>query len=100
VLFELCTNSVKHAGATNIAVCVRVIDDTLRGPCLEIRFEDDGSVTVVTSNGSGLGHRSVERRMKELGGSQELEHAYGQGWRYRLVIPLTRLGGTGLAASN
>lgn len=94
VLFELCTNAIKHSAASRVTVRMRLIDEPGRGRCLEIGFEDNGNRGVQAANGSGLGQRSVERRVEELGGSHELVRAQGQGWRYRFVLPLARLEGT------
>ena len=93
ILFELCTNAIKHSGAARVSVCSRAIDDPQCGSSLEIEFVDNGHASSEATLGDGLGRRSVERRVKELRGYCELHRVQGNGWRYRLVLPLSAMDG-------
>ncbi|MEZ5646098.1 MAG: hypothetical protein R3E94_03675 [Burkholderiaceae bacterium] len=95
ILFELCTNAIKHSGAARVSICCSQIEDPQCGSSLEIDFVDNGhaspEASFDASTGGGLGRRSVERRVKELNGYCELHRVQGNGWRYRLVVPLAAM---------
>lgn len=89
---ELLTNVVKHARATRVSVRFDYTGDALR-----ITVADDGrglaaSETKRTpSDEGGFGLFSVRERVRDLGGTLEIESAPGKGCTVRMSLPLERL---------
>ena len=89
---ELLTNVVKHAQATRVSVRFDCIGDAFR-----ITVADDGrglaaSETMRTpSDEGGFGLFSVRERVRDLGGTLEIESAPGKGCTVRMTLPLERL---------
>lgn len=88
LVFELCTNVIKHAEASNVTVVVDVEGHPDAQARLRIRFEDDGHSARQGVVESGTGRRSLLRRVQELEGSHEETFESEQGWKHCIAIPL------------
>lgn len=95
LLFELCTNVIKHAGASEVSVACDLLTRESVPRELFIEFSDDGLRSEHPAK-PGVGSRSIDRRVAALGGVCALDIRAGGGWRYQLHLPLSRL----LAASD
>jgi signal transduction histidine kinase len=85
VIREGVMNIAKHAHASNAAVLLRVAGRQVRGA-----VEDDGvgfDAEHRAPNGT-LGLRSMEERIRKLGGSFDVQAGVGQGTRLSFTIPL------------
>jgi signal transduction histidine kinase len=91
LIFELCTNVIKHARAENVRFTASLGHLPGVGEILHVLFEDDGAGMVNAVSSSGTGQRSVLRRVAELGGTYEHIAASGSGWKHRLTIPVRSL---------
>ena len=82
---ELLTNALKHARASKIVVSVLLNDDFL-----DLRIMDDGKGFEWTdsTNGKGLGLKSVQKRVEALGGSLIPQTGPGKGTSYHIKIPM------------
>ena len=87
---ELTMNTVKHAKAGKVAVCLEVSEGALR-----ITVEDDGvgfDPEAAASRPGGeasFGLFSVHERMADMGGSLEIVSDPGEGCRATLIAPLS-----------
>jgi signal transduction histidine kinase len=77
---EIVTNAVKHAGAANLWIAIRVHDGVL-----ELTAHDDGSGA--SSLGPGQGLSGMRQRLEEMGGALDLETSPGAGFRLRATLP-------------
>lgn len=91
LIFELCTNVIKHAKATSVTVVVDLDESRADGARLQLCFEDDGQHVPGGVVVHGTGHSSVLRRVRELEGSHEQAPDMGRGWRHIVSIPTRRL---------
>lgn len=85
IIREGVMNIAKHAHASKAAVLLRVADRQIRGA-----VEDDGvgfDAEHRASNGT-LGLRSMEERVRKLGGSFDVQAGVGKGTRLSFTIPL------------
>lgn len=88
---ELLVNVVKHAGATQVKVTVRRIDENI-----SIHVADDGtgfnaskrSYHIAEARGFGL--FSIRERLHSLGGHMDVRSQVGRGARIILLAPLRR----------
>jgi signal transduction histidine kinase len=93
---ELLTNVVKHARARSVTVTLERKDGSIRAS-----VEDDGTGFDVGQvyDGSymkcGFGLFSVRERLKNIGGSLDIESAPGSSTRITLTIPLEKKRETG-----
>ncbi|MGD8615188.1 MAG: PAS domain S-box protein [Gammaproteobacteria bacterium] len=86
---ELLLNVVKHAHATRVTVSLQrkegvveiVVPDNGKGL-------SDGSIPAQESCSCGFGLRSIQERMRHLGGSLTIESRPGQGVKACLTVPL------------
>lgn len=85
LVFELTTNVLKHAKATQVEVLVR--DDATGG--LHLTFADNGIGFNAVAHKLGIGLRSIHGRAEEMGAKLErLPSTAGMlGTRYRLSLP-------------
>lgn len=86
VIKEALTNALKHAGAREVHVQVRVIDDTL-----EIRVQDDGKgFTNNTTPEEGTRHGLVNMRSRAeaIGGTLNIQSERGKGTAITLRVKL------------
>lgn len=77
---EIATNTVRHAGATRLAVEVVSGDEGL-----VVRAHDDGVGVRRIARGNGL--TGMAERFEELGGELELDSAPGRGFRVTARVP-------------
>jgi signal transduction histidine kinase len=93
LIFELCTNVIKHAQAQNVSFSATLTDQAAGRASLIITFEDDGTAAATAggAHSSGTGQRSVQRRVTELGGVHEPMVTPDGGWKHQLLIPLNAL---------
>ena len=85
VIREGVMNIARHAHASRAAVLLRVADRQIRAA-----VEDDGigfDAEHRASNGT-LGLRSMEERVRKLGGSFDVQASVGKGTRLSFTIPL------------
>lgn len=85
ILQEALTNTVRHAGASSIAVLVEQLGDR-RG--FRIVYTDDGRGLPAPAAAAGLGLKNMRARAAKLGAELELGTALsGQGFRMVLTWP-------------
>jgi signal transduction histidine kinase len=77
---EIVTNAVKHAGAANLWLTLRVHDRVL-----ELTARDDGNGASTLSGGQGL--LGMRRRLEEMGGALAVESGQGTGLKLRATLP-------------
>jgi two-component system sensor histidine kinase UhpB len=79
---EALTNCVKHAQATRIDVAVHPA-----GEALEVAVRDDGIGIDAARRQTGLGLRGIEERVRDLGGTVDVDGAKGVGTTVRIRLP-------------
>lgn len=83
---EALQNSIKHAGAKNIQVGVRIADDDV-----ELLITDDGSgFDMVKGIGKGVGIINMQHRTQLLGGSITWRESDSGGTEVYIRIPLSQ----------
>lgn len=82
---EALTNVVKHSGANEVRLLVRVTDETLR---VEVADNGGGLRTPDAASGAHEGIANMRRRMEKLGGQFEIADAPGQGTTVKFLVPL------------
>jgi signal transduction histidine kinase len=86
---ELLTNVVKHAQAKKVKVSIRKV-----GSRIHVSVEDDGrgfdpkKVAATAAKAGEFGLFSIRERLKQLGGTIEIESGSGHGTRVILTAPL------------
>jgi signal transduction histidine kinase len=90
LMFELCTNVIKHADATAVDAACDLFPEQSEPQELVIEFSDNGQHPGNSAK-PGVGSRSIDRRVASLGGTCSLEGNGGGGWHYQLRFPLSRL---------
>jgi signal transduction histidine kinase len=85
VVQEALTNCARHAGAEHISIDLRAGKRSLL-----LAVQDDGRGLAKKPNGGGLGLRSMEERVRELGGSFSIHSRPGRGTSVNASIPLPR----------
>ena len=83
IAVEAVTNVIRHAGARECHVHLRVDGDL----CLEIRDDGSGLPPKVRA---GVGLRAMQERAEELGGTFRIERGLGKGTRLMIVLPLEK----------
>lgn len=82
---EALTNVVKHSGAIEVRLVVRVADEVLR---VEVADNGGGLRTPAAASGAHEGIANMRRRMEKLGGRFEIADAPGQGTTVKFSVPL------------
>ena len=82
ISIEALNNTLKHAGAGRVSVCL-----CSRHDGLELKIADDGCGFDPAQAHSGLGLPSMRERVERLGGSLEIRSAPGAGTR--IVVNIT-----------
>jgi signal transduction histidine kinase len=82
---EALTNVVKHSGANEVRLVVRVTDEVLQ---VEVTDNGGGLQTPDAASGAHEGIASMRRRMEKLGGQFEIANAPGQGTTAKFSVPL------------
>ena len=82
---EAVTNSVRHARAARVAVCLSVSGQADNGE-VQLSIDDDGSGAAQLNPGNGL--KGMAERMGELGGSMQVQRS-SPGFRIELRCPRT-----------
>jgi len=84
IIQELLSNSLKYADATRIDIQLLGDKNTL-----QLQFEENGRGFDFEKSKSvgGIGLRSIESRMKQLGGTWVLESNLGKGMQFFATIP-------------
>lgn len=94
-LKEALNNVIKHAGATEVRVCLElrpqgftltIIDNGRGFDPGSIRGAADSTEPFRTAGGNGLAN--MQRRMEEIGGQCEWQTARGEGTRVVLTLPV------------
>jgi signal transduction histidine kinase len=82
---EVLTNVVKHSGAGEVRLSVRVENQSLR---VEVADNGRGLRSPDSSSGTHEGIASMRRRMEKLGGQLEIIGTANQGTRVKFLVPL------------
>lgn len=91
LVFEWVTNTLKHSGAS--LASFHALDDAKAEGGLFILYEDDGcGFEGAAVSSGGMGMRSIERRVADLGARLNLSTAEAKGVRYSLWIPASSFG--------
>ncbi|MDQ7954771.1 MAG: hypothetical protein RET84_02630 [Pseudomonadota bacterium] len=85
LVFELVTNTLKHSGAQ--VVTLSILDDPTAGGGLHLSYADDGCGYEADQARAGVGTRSIQRRVSDLGAEFAFTAAQGSGVHIRLSIP-------------
>jgi signal transduction histidine kinase len=85
---EAVNNIARHADCASVALCIRVVDDSLTA-----EISDDGRGFTVqhqtpTNGRGGHGLENMRQRVSQLGGRLSVESEPGRGTRLRLSVPL------------
>lgn len=91
LVFELCTNVIKHANASCVRLLVEMVEVSGRPTDLRLHFEDDGKSACEPVQGTGMGQRSIGRRVLELGGTHGTLISENGAWTHQVSIPIDRL---------
>ena len=86
IIQELITNAIKHAEATEINIHI-----TNHGETLNILVEDNGKgmlVNAIQADSSGMGLKSIDKRINHLHGTMDVESELGKGTVIILDIPI------------
>ncbi|MGE5618829.1 MAG: response regulator [Sphingomonadaceae bacterium] len=81
---EALSNAYRHAGATQVQVCLRM--DT-KG-CLVVEVEDDGRGFDTAHTNLGLGLSNIAGRVDQVGGSWQVVSQPGKGTWLSVLLPL------------
>ncbi len=79
---EALTNALRHANATMIRVELRATNEMV-----DLSIQDDG-MGFTPASGSGLGLRSIDERVRLVGGTVQLESRPGQGTSLLVRVPI------------
>jgi signal transduction histidine kinase len=82
---EALTNVIKHSGASEVRLVVRVTDEILR---MEVADNGGGLRPPHAASGAHEGIANMRRRMEKLGGQFEIADAPGQGTTVKFLVPL------------
>lgn len=82
---EALTNVVKHSGANEVRLVVRVTDEILR---VEVVDNGGGLRTPDAASGAHEGIASMRQRMEKVGGQFEIATAPEQGTIVKFLVPL------------
>ncbi len=85
LVFELTTNTLKHAHATVVELSAS--DGPHLQGALELVFRDNGRGFSPDATSAGVGTRSIHRRVADLDASLSVDSVSGGGTRYCLRIP-------------
>ena len=77
---EIVTNAVKHSGADNLWITIRVHDGQI-----ELTARDDGAGSSRVGHGQGL--EGMRERLREMGGALQLETGRGAGFLVHVTLP-------------
>lgn len=94
VMFELCTNIIKHAKASHVNVDIQVHEAAEKSHELRIMVLDDGVGIQKPSSresASGSGMMTVKRRVNELNACYDLTAGMPKGTQHVLLIPVLSL---------
>jgi len=80
---EALNNSLKHAVATSVTVCIRVSDEHVE---LEVVDNGIGFNPDTTDNGGGMGLANMRERAKMLGGALRVVSAPGEGTKVSVSV--------------
>ncbi|MGD8472888.1 MAG: GAF domain-containing protein [Anaerolineae bacterium] len=81
---EALNNSLKHAGADNLQVCLQVKADAVR---LEVVDDGIGFDPTTAEARGGLGLPGMRERVQRIGGQLRIESAPGQGTTVSVEVP-------------
>jgi PAS domain S-box-containing protein len=81
---EALNNSLKHAKAQNLQVCLQLKDDTVR---LEVLDDGIGFDPATAEARGGLGLPGMRERVQRIGGQVQIESAPGQGTTVSVEVP-------------
>ncbi|GAA0871134.1 hypothetical protein GCM10009117_02790 [Gangjinia marincola] len=83
ILQELMTNALKHSKASQIDIYLNKYKDSVN-----LLFEDNGNGFVQTTESSGFGLRSIQRRIEKLLGEINIDTALNRGTIINIIIPI------------
>lgn len=81
---ESLTNIARHAGATEVKVCLKPVDDKL---LLTVTDNGKGFLPKDIDNRKTLGILGMKERVALIGGSCEIESEPGKGTHVRVIVP-------------
>jgi signal transduction histidine kinase len=90
IVQEAITNAAKHAGATRVALCLRVHEAGNGPQQIELAIDDDGRPGDAAVR-SGMGLLGMRERVAALGGRLSFEARPTGGSSLRVVIPVSPL---------
>jgi signal transduction histidine kinase len=85
LVFEFVTNTLKHSGAQ--VVTLSIWDEPSTSSGLHLSYADDGCGYEADHARAGVGTRSIQRRILDLGAEFAFTSAQGSGVHIRLSIP-------------
>jgi len=81
---EALNNSLKHAKAAKLRVCLRLKDDAV---CLEVVDDGIGFDPTTAEARGGLGLPGMRERVQRIGGQLQIESALGRGTTVSVQVP-------------
>ena len=91
LMFEMCSNVIKHARASCVTVTAERGGALTPMPFLRVSFSDNGLGFPATAAPAGFGLTSMRRRLTDLNATWEREACQPTGARYTLTVPLASL---------
>lgn len=91
LMFEMCSNVIKHAGATCVTVIAERGGAVTPSAFLRLAFSDNGLGFPAAAAPAGFGLTSMRRRLADLNATWEREACQPTGARYTLTVPLASL---------
>ncbi|GAA4107019.1 sensor histidine kinase [Aquimarina addita] len=85
IIQELLTNSLKHAKAKIIEICLNAYSDTV-----EIIFEDDGIGFDKKKEATGIGLQNIRKRLTLLKATMDIDSSANRGTAIRIQIPIDK----------
>lgn len=79
---EILTNTIRHARAENLKLRIAIEADG----AIRLQSHDDGVGADPGANGNGLS--GMRERLREIGGSLEIETAPGRGYALTAILPM------------
>ncbi|WP_299442468.1 tetratricopeptide repeat-containing sensor histidine kinase [uncultured Aquimarina sp.] len=83
VFQELITNTMKHANASNVAIQIDLIGDSI---C--IIYEDNGKGYDTSVATHGIGVSNMKNRIQNLSGTMDIDSQLGRGTIFNIELPI------------
>jgi len=86
ILQEQMNNIIKHAGAKQVTVSLRLVQET-NNKVVELLIKDDGKGFELSKKRTGVGLRNITSRAELFGGTVSIQSEPGKGCEMKVVFP-------------